>query len=211
MADETRLAILTRVRQAQIRARIPETKSGLPARLAYAPMDSAALVARILAEFALLGVECHVEATAEGVRARVKGLITGRTILSWDTAQLPYDAGDCLQGEKVFFGSDHKEIQGAADIGLTGCENALAETGTLAMTSGPGRPRSASLMPMTHVAVIRRRDILLGMGQYFEKAGTETRLPYVVFITGPSRTADIELSLTLGVHGPGRLIAIIGP
>lgn len=211
MADSARLAILARVRQAQVRAQIPEPKTELPATLAYASMDTAALLARTLEEFALLGVESHVEDSEAGVRERVRGLISGKPILSWDAAQLPYGAGDCLKGEKVYYGSDPKEDQGKADIGLTGCRNVLAETGSLAMTSGPGRPRSASLLPITHVVLIRREDILLGMGQFFEAFKSQGELPYLVFITGPSRTADIELSLTLGVHGPGRLIAIIGP
>jgi L-lactate dehydrogenase complex protein LldG len=71
-------------------------------------------------------------------------------------------------------------------------------------------------MPSTHVAVVRRSDIVLGMGEFFRRYRASADrdgalLPYLVFITGPSRTADIELSLTLGVHGPGRLIAVIGP
>ena len=171
--------------------------------------------------------EAHVEASEADVRARVSALIAGKSVLSWDADKLPYGTGACLAAtdRKVYYGSDSKADQGQAEIGLTGCENAIAETGTLAMTSGPGRPRSASLMPIVHVAVIRAADILLGMGEYFRKAYEATipeataskraksvgHIPYVVFITGPSRTADIELSLTLGVHGPGELIAVIGP
>jgi L-lactate dehydrogenase complex protein LldG len=215
-SGEARLAILSRVRQAQVRAYLPEAKSGLPARLAYPDPDPAALLARLLEEFAQLGVEAHVEDSDAEARARVKELIAGKAVLSWDASHLPYGAGECLRGETVFFGGDGKEDQGKADIGLTGCEAALAETGTLAMTSGPGRPRSASLMPLTHVVLIRRERIVQGMGGFFdrfrERADRDGEgLPYLVFITGPSRTADIELSLTLGVHGPGRLVAVIGP
>ena len=218
MSADARLAILARVRQAQLRAFIPEAKAGLPERLAYPALDSGALHFRLLEEFALLGVEAFVEDSEAEVRRRVSDLIAGQSVLSWDAAGLPYGTGECLKGrtEKVYYGSDTKDDQGQADVGLTGCEYAIAETGTLAMTSGPGRPRSASLMPLTHVVVIRAAQILLGMGEYFRKS-SEKRvrdggpMPYVVFITGPSRTADIELSLTLGVHGPGRLIAVIGP
>lgn len=229
MSADSRLAILSRVRQAQVRAFIPEAKQDLPQRMAYPFLDTGALRFRLLEEFALLGVKAHVEASEADVRARVSSLIAGKSVLSWDPDKLPYGAGACLDvrksdpkaEEKVYFGSDSKADQGQAEIGLTGCENAIAETGTLAMTSGPGRPRSASLLPIEHVVIIRAADILLGMGEYFRKAseakvstaksGSGGRMPYVVFITGPSRTADIELSLTLGVHGPGALIAVIGP
>jgi L-lactate dehydrogenase complex protein LldG len=222
MTADARLAILSRVRRAQVRAYIPEAKPGLPERMAYPSLDAGALRFRLLEEFALLGVQAYVEAGEADVRARVSALIAGKSVLSWDADKLPYGAGACVTGhkdQKVYYGSDSKADQGQAEIGLTGCENAIAETGTLAMTSGPGRPRTASLMPIEHVVIIRAADILLGMGEYFRKA-SEARakageamglMPYVVFITGPSRTADIELSLTLGVHGPGALIAVIGP
>lgn len=208
---DARLAILARVRQAQVRAFIPETKAGLPERLAYPPTTAASRRARLLEEFKALGVEAYPEETEAGVLRRVRSLIAGKAVLSWDADRLPYGCGEVLRGEKVHYGKDPKEEQGKAEIGLTGCENAIAETGTLAMTSGPGRPRSASLMPITHVVVIREADIVQGMGEFFEKFRRSPELPYLVFITGPSRTADIELSLTLGVHGPGRVIAVIGP
>ena len=221
MTADARLAILSRVRQAQVRAFIPEAKQGLPERMAYPFLDAGALRFRLLEEFALLGVQAYVEASEAGVRERVSALIAGKSVLSWDADKLPYGVGASLAAtdRKVYYGSDSKADQGQAEIGLTGCENAIAETGTLAMTSGPGRPRTASLMPIEHVVVIRAADILLGMGEYFRKASEAKAksgealgpLPYVVFITGPSRTADIELSLTLGVHGPGALIAVIGP
>lgn len=199
------------MRQAQIRAYLPESPQGLPARLAYPATVPAGRRARFLEELKLLGVEAFVEDDEAGVRRRVKGLIAGKSILSWDPEELPYGAGEALQGETVAFGRDARELQAQADIGLTGCEAALAETGSLAMVSGPGRPRTASLLPLTHIALIRQADLLQGMGEFFERYRQSPVLPYVVFITGPSRTADIELSLTLGVHGPGKLILILGP
>jgi L-lactate dehydrogenase complex protein LldG len=199
------------VRQAQIRAYLPESPHGLPARLAYPATVPAARRARFLEELKLLGVEAFVEEDDAGVRDRVKNLIAGKAILSWDPDQLPYGAGEALQGEAVSFGRDPREQQAQADIGLTGCEAALAETGSLAMVSGPGRPRTASLLPLTHIALIRQADLMQGMGEFFERYRQSAVLPYLVFITGPSRTADIELSLTLGVHGPGKLILILGP
>lgn len=211
MSADARLAILARVRQAQVRAFIPETREGMPAKLAYPASTPASRKARLLDEFKLLGVDTFVEDTVEDVGRCVRTLIQGKSVLSWDSEYLPYGVGAALAGEQVYYGKDPKEEQGKAEFGLTGCESVLAETGSLAMVSGPGRPRSASLLPETHIVVIRSADIVLGMGEFFAKYKQNPILTYVVFITGPSRTADIELSLTLGVHGPGRVIAVIGP
>ena len=208
---DARLAILAKIRLAQVRAFIPESKAGLPKRIEYPRMDLPALKKRLRQELDLLGVVTHEEGTEAGVRERVKALIGGKSVLSWDADQLPYGTGACLEGEKVRYGRDARDEQGRAEIGLTGCEAVLAETGSLAMAAGPGRPRTPSLLPYVHVVVIQSPDIVLGMGEFFDKYKTQPVLPYVVFITGPSRTADIELSLTLGVHGPGEVIAIIGP
>lgn len=209
--DEARLSVLAKVRSAQVRAYIPEAPAGLPERLAYPKLDAPALRARLKQELEALGVETWNAGSDGEVRDIVKRLITGKTVLSWERDQLPCGAGDCLKAEKVFFGRDEREDQGRADIGLTGCEAALAETGSLAMVGGPGRPRTPSLLPYVHVVIIRGRDMVLGMGEFFDRYKAQKVLPYLVFITGPSRTADIELSLTLGVHGPGKVIAVLAP
>jgi L-lactate dehydrogenase complex protein LldG len=204
--------VLAKVRAAQVKAFIPEPPAGLPARMVYPRMDLPGLKARLMQELELLGVETYLEANDEDVRARVKKLIAGKAVLAWDKDQLPCGTGACLDGEKVYTAADPKEEQGKADIGLTGVEAAIAETGSFVMQAGPGRPRTASLLPYLHVAVIRGSDILLGMGEFFDRAKAKGGLlPYFVFATGPSRTADIELSLTLGVHGPGHVYAVIAP
>ena len=63
-----------------------------------------------------------------------------------------------------------------------------------------------------HLAVVRRQDLFFGMGEFF--ARHDARIAgeaACTFVTGPSRTADIELTLTLGVHGPGRVVVVVGP
>lgn len=95
----------------------------------------------------------------------------------------------------------------AADIGITSCDCAIAETGTLMMLSKPGQERVASLLPPMHVAIIERRQIVPDLLDAFALLGN---LPSnVTFITGPSKTGDIELQLTTGVHGPGKWRVIV--
>ncbi len=98
-------------------------------------------------------------------------------------------------------------------VAVTGAFGGVAETGTLVMLSGPEHPTTLNFLPDTHIAVIRADRIA---GTYEEiwarlrEALGHGRIPRVVnWITGPSRTADIEQTLLLGAHGPLRLHILI--
>ncbi len=101
-----------------------------------------------------------------------------------------------------------------ADIGITGADFAIADTGTLVLLSGPKQPRLTSLLPPVHIAILEKENIVPNIHDLFAMLGKsyenyDKLCSCISFITGPSRTADIELNLTLGVHGPGRAIVII--
>ncbi len=98
-------------------------------------------------------------------------------------------------------------------VGITGVFCALAETGTLMMCSGPDTPPAASLLPETHIAVVPRSRIVTGMEDGWALLRRERgTLPRAVnFISGPSRTADIEQTVTLGAHGPYRVHLLLLP
>lgn len=98
-------------------------------------------------------------------------------------------------------------------VGVTGVFCALAETGTLMLCSGADTPATVSLLPETHVAVVPAGRIVATMEDGWDLARAEFgQLPRAVnFISGPSRTADIEQSIVLGAHGPYRVhIVIVG-
>jgi len=85
---------------------------------------------------------------------------------------------------------------------------AIAETGSLICSSQGGRVVQAGLLPTHHVAMVRAENIYEKLDDFFTKFGDS--LPTnIAFETGPSRTADIELQITLGVHGPERLSIIV--
>jgi L-lactate dehydrogenase complex protein LldG len=92
-----------------------------------------------------------------------------------------------------------------AEIGITGAVYGFALTGTLVVDSARAGGRTASLLPPLHVALLRREAILPDAGAFLRHL--DETLPdglpsNLVFVTGPSRSADIELQLTVGVHGP---------
>ena len=107
-----------------------------------------------------------------------------------------------------------RELMLAAEIGFTSCDFAVAESGTLAMCSETGQERMASLLPPVHVAVVAESQIIPDLFDLYETfAAKGNDLPSnVALITGPSKTGDIELQLTTGVHGPGdwRVIVVRG-
>lgn len=96
---------------------------------------------------------------------------------------------------------------GQDPVGVTGCFRAIAETGTLMLHSGADMPPVNSLLPETHIAIVRRDRIVADM----EAAWADARHEWVVwpravnFVSGPSRTADIEQTIVLGAHGPYRV------
>ncbi len=100
----------------------------------------------------------------------------------------------------------------AADAGLTGAQLGIAETGTLVLVSEDERHRLASLVPPVHVAVLPVARIVATLGDALAAlrgsldSGPD---PTLTWITGPSRTADIELTLVVGVHGPRALHVVL--
>jgi L-lactate dehydrogenase complex protein LldG len=96
-------------------------------------------------------------------------------------------------------------------VGITGAFCAIAETGTLMTMSGRDTPSTVSLLPETHIAVVRKSRIVRGMEEAWQLMRDELGEPprAVNFISGPSRTADIEQTVTLGAHGPYRVHIVL--
>ena len=98
----------------------------------------------------------------------------------------------------------------AIDIGITTAQAAIAETGTLVLDSSRERNRLISLVPPVHIAIVDAANIYSTLGETLAVLHRDGAVsPIVTFVTGPSRTADIELTLAIGVHGPQELYVIV--
>ncbi len=112
-----------------------------------------------------------------------------------------------------------------AEVGLTEVDYGLAESGTLVLLARPARPRSGSLLPPVHVALLSEDRILVDLFDLLQRLGACAETPSargerhrvdvlptgLVLATGPSRSADIEMSLAVGVHGPGTVHVVLVP
>ena len=185
---------------------------------------------RFREEFERGGGVFHRVASLAEVPAVIGDIAQGkgvREVVSWDPSVVGLDlrtslgaAGMAVAVAEAGQEGDgarrqHREDAARARSGVTGCDFALAETGTLVLLSGSGRPRSTSLLPDIHVAVFDRSRLLESLeqvGVMLEALHADPARSMsgamINFITGPSRTADIELTLTRGVHGPKEVHAI---
>ena len=177
--------------------------------------------ARFRDEFTAAGGRFHAAADAEAAASCVLGLIASpeprRVLLGRGPFVDPLGLPDRLRGRGVeVIGADQvdpdaaREPFFAADVGVSGVDYLIAETGTIALLSRPEQPRSLSLLPPVHVAVADRSQLLADLFDLFEPKLWPDGLPSCLsLITGPSKTGDIELRLVTGVHGPGEVHVVL--
>lgn len=215
-----REAFLSRIRQAaeqgrQYRVHVQE----VPPEIGYVGVGTD-LVQRFAEEVTAVGGQTFVVADIEAARTKLGDLVVearAQSVVCWQHEVLDQVAvREVLAGKQVEW-VDAERLQVlppaeqrkhllACEVGITSCEAAIAETGTLMMWSRLGRERLASLIAPIHIAIIERRQIvpdLIDAFNLLRDRGIEAMPSNVTFITGPSKTGDIELQLTTGVHGPG--------
>lgn len=146
--------------------------------------------------------------TASGIDPALKELVQEQNIqkaTAWETPYLrQVGVTEILHslGVELVPANANKHEMALCDLGITEADYLLPETGTVVLTSSAEKPRAVSLLPRVHLAIVRPRMLRADLHQVFAES---KNLNYLVFITGPSRTADIELTVTLGVHGPRHL------
>jgi L-lactate dehydrogenase complex protein LldG len=132
------------------------------------------------------------------------------SLLAWEPERLPEGLLEDLAsaGVRVMHPTtETTEASSQVRVGLTGTTAAVADTGTLFLTGGPGQALSASLLPEVHIAILREADLYPHLPEVLVRSELR-QASAAVLISGPSRTADIEMTLTIGVHGPGELHVI---
>lgn len=109
------------------------------------------------------------------------------------------------------------DLQGIR-VGITGVEAAFAATGSVLLKSAPGKSRTASLLPLNHIALIPGDRLLTNVETWLARHAEDGSLEHAIrnsanltLVSGPSKSADIESKLTLGVHGPKELHAVLYP
>jgi L-lactate dehydrogenase complex protein LldG len=166
-------------------------------------------------------------AEAPALVARLLHERSATQLLAWDQSELPVPGLlDHLRAEGFTTANGQLPHGGPAranaleeveqlKVGLTGADAALADTATLALRSGPCRPRLASLSVRTHIALFTPDQLYPSWAGWWASFSEPARAEWVraasnlVLISGPSRTADIEMTLTVGVHGPAEVIAVL--
>ncbi len=205
------------------------TQVGRPSRLTQAPSRDVVGIPDFWREFRLaqderlarfeerftgLGGEVRVVnniAQLQTELAEVVADMKPQRIGMWSDAQLEKWVGGSLAEQTVLkWGVDPREQFSSLDIGITGCSAAVADTGTLVLACGGGRGRSVHLLPPVHVAILGASQIVTRLGEALDRVARPIEMDsYVHFVTGPSRSSDIENDQTIGIHGPAAVIVLV--
>ncbi len=203
--------------------------SSLPPAPNAAPVDAAVddLVATFAARLAAVDGVVHRPQRREEIASLVVdiALTSGASrFVAWDRDQLPMPevldavlaAGLTPVHGEVPVDPDERLARlaelGTADVGITGALAGFAVSGSIVLTAGPGRPRFASLIPDVHIALLPMSALTTQASAWLAVNSAEVAATAnLVFITGPSRTGDIEMKLNLGVHGPRTIHVVLVP
>lgn len=156
-------------------------------------------------------LELLVELCRERAGGAAVALSTGDPVIAELGVAERLAAGglDVLTPGDVFW----RERLAEAGVGVTGAVAGVAASGTVGIACGPGAPRATSLVPPAHICLVFRGTMVEDLAEALRRCSptaAATRLPSgLVWVSGPSRSADLELVLTIGVHGPGSVDVIV--
>jgi len=222
---------LTRIQQSLRQAHLPAASAEHPGSFQSYTFQADASAAQMAESFArelgVLSGYVHWLEDSEAIVGVILEILQkhqAQQVIAWDDAglSLPWlsealtAAGITLTRHELGHEANERKAALAAldgiRVGLTGAQGGLADTGTLALVSGPGRGRLASLLPPVHIALLPLQKLYPSLPAFLSaNPNAATEGSNLVFITGPSRTADIELTLSMGVHGPKEIHVIIYP
>lgn len=182
----------------------------------WLPDVTASPIAQFGARLEAVGGEWMFVATLAEARDIVFALLRGADAHHVLLSDSPYLRAVFAAGEEPlpfeFLTAPSQTEMFAADAGISSAQWAIAESGTLVLESSQERNRLASLIPPIHVALVPTARLCGTLGEVLAKiheSGEAMESRAVTFVTGPSRTADIEQMLVMGVHGPQRLFVIL--
>ncbi|MEP7074536.1 MAG: lactate utilization protein [Acidobacteriota bacterium] len=171
--------------------------------------DSNDLIGRFRTNLESVGGECVVASNDIEASSYLRDLIATHSVkrAAISDSELVRRIADPVEGVEII----EQATVGVlfdCDIGITGAQFAIAETGTIVLISDSERNRLTSLIPPIHVCVLRSSDIRETMREILDLTKVDLSAA-ITFITGASRTSDIELTLAIGVHGPRELHVIV--
>jgi len=137
--------------------------------------------------------------------------VSGHCIITTDAADALKQILTDLNSQRIAYSDNPPNAHDIFhfDVGVSTAQAAIAETGTLVLDSACERHRLVSLVPPVHIAIVNASSIVETLGEALALLQKKQISPAITFITGPSRTADIELTLAIGVHGPQELYVIV--
>ena len=183
-----------------------------PVRLRIPAIDPEARIRLFCEAVERLAGKAHRAVSAADACAYVSALLHGGTAVASGAAILRELGISALPGVRTGLNSEAplRSLCAGADLGITGADYALADTGTLVMLASAEEARMISLLPPTHLAVVARDRILTGLDELFSLLPhPDQQTSSMVLISGPSRTADIEQILIRKVHGPGEVHVVV--
>jgi len=146
-----------------------------------------------------------VAEAATGMGAR--SAVVATDVEPWRDAVDDGLAGAACRASRV-----ERDSAAGADLGITSAVCGVASTGSVLLRGSARSPRIASLLPRAHLVLLSESTLLPGFEELFERLGDEmVGAAGAVLVTGPSRTADIELNVVRGVHGPGAVTVLVVP
>ena len=204
-----REAILHAVREALASTGIPSGEVALPDASRTGPnLTHEQMVGRFIEEVEAVSGRVHRVADIDSGARQLESLIRGGKIESLVVSRDPLarSISSRVIGKHLVVDpeADRDAIAGA-DMGLTGVRLAIAEHGTLMLAPEDDHGRLAALLPPHHVAVVRESELVGTLAEAIDHLGSEPQPATITFVSGPSRTADIEQTLVIGIHGPALL------